>query len=247
MPAGMPGQGGRGAIIVPAGSGFQTLYDTSFATNETPLSEGGKWFSNGTNRTRCAVTGNICHGTMTSTSQPPFDDSYAGLTAPWGPDVEIIITLFKGSTFGIMEVEASFRIADAVGSGNVFQYEVNLAHDGQYCNFGRWTGPNGSISDFVGLAPDGGTGIQFSVPGGVHDGDLFRATMIGNAINAYINYNDGNGYHIINTNGPVLDTAGAGGGAVLTGGAPGIGFYTEAQHSAANDQFGARRIQFIAH
>jgi len=226
-----------------ANFGTQTFYSTSFPLTENPMSEGGMWFSNGTNRTRCRTSGGICFGTMASTSQPPFDDSYAGLTGTWGPDTEIIMTIFKGSPFGIEEIEAQFRVSDSVGSGNVYMYEVNLAHDGQYCNFGRWTGPNSSITDFVGLAPDGGTGIQFSVPGGVHNGDLFKATMVGNALNAYINYNDGNGYHLINTSGPVLDTAGAGGGAVLTSGAPGIGFYVEAQHSGADNQFGVSRYQ----
>jgi hypothetical protein len=219
-----------------------TSYSTSFPTTENPLSEGGRWFSNSTTRTRCQTTPGLCFGTMTSTSQPPFDDSYAGLTGTWGPDVEIIMTIAKASPFGIQEIEANFRIQDTVGQGNVIMYEVNLAHDGQYCNFGRWTGPNGSISDFVELAPSSG-GVQFSVPGGVHNGDLFKATMIGNAMNAYINYNDGNGYHIINTNGPILDTAGAGGGAVITSGAPGIGFYDEAQHSGANNQFGISHLQ----
>lgn len=122
-------------------------------------------------------------------------------------------------------------------------YEVNLAHDGQYCNFGGWLGPNADISGFFGLAPDGGTGIQFNVPGGVHNGDLFKATMIGNALNAYINYNDGNGYHIINTNGPIVDTGGPGGGARYKGGTPGIGTYRESSAGAAN-QFGVSHVQF---
>jgi hypothetical protein len=217
-------------------------YTTNFPLTENPISEGGKWFANGTDRTRVRTTPGKAFGTMTSTSQPPYDDSYALLNGVWRPDIEIVVEIYLGpSAAGISEIECNFRGNDTPGSQTVTLYEVNLAWNGQYCNFGGWLGNASNLSNFFGLAPElVGPGVQFNVPGGVHDHDFFKCTLIGNALNAYIDYRDGNGYHLINTTGPVLDTAGAGGGARFTSGSPGIGFYDEAQNGAVDDQFGMR-------
>ncbi len=238
----VPPRLGMGSLAIPVTIAKRT-FSTTFAATENPISEGGIWSSNATDRTRVATAGGIAIGTQVSTSQPPYDDSYAYLNnGTWGPDIEIIVTIFKGVPVGIQELECNFRCQDSVGSTAAFLYEINLAHDGQYCNFGGWGGDATNVSNFFGLAPDlVQPGVQFSVPGGVHDGDLFKCTLVGNALNAYINYNDGNGYHIINTNGPVLDTS-VGGGARYTSGKPGIGFYNEAQHGAVNAQFGMRDV-----
>jgi hypothetical protein len=55
----------------------------------------------------------------------------------------------------------------------------------------------------------------------VHDGDLFRTRMIGDTITAEINYNDGNGYHLIAT---WTDTSNAGHAAYASG-RPGVGAF----------------------
>lgn len=231
--------GGRSGASV---ASSKRVFTTTFPATENPISEGGIWTSNATDRTRVKTTGGYAGGTQTSTSQPPYDDSYAYHNGIWAPDVEIVITIFKGSPVGIQEIEANARCSDSPGSANAFLYEINLAHDGQYCNFGGWGGDASTIGNFFALAPDAvAPGIQFNVPGGVHDGDLFKCTFIGNALNAYINYNDGNGYHLINTSGPVLDTSVGGGARYLTG-KPGIGFYNEAQHGAVNSQYGMRAV-----
>ncbi len=196
---------------------------TNFPLTENPISEGGIWSSNATDRTRVKTTGGYAGGTQTSIAQPPYDDSYAYHNGVWAPDVEIIVEIFKGSPVGIQEIECNARCNDAPGSTTATLYGRGYIY-------------------FFALAPDAvAPGIQFSVPGGVHDHDFFKCTFIGNALNAYIDYRDGNGYHLINTSGPVLDTSVSGGARYLTG-KPGIGFYNEKQHGAVNSQYGMRSV-----
>lgn len=154
-----------------------------------------------------------------------FDDSYAHLTAAWpSADYVITATIFKGTTSGIQEVELLFRVTDSPGSPNVFLYEINFAHNGQYVDFVRW---NGGIApgDFTYLIPTG----TFSVPGGINNGDVIRGVMIGNTLTAYIN--KGSGFTLI---GSASDTAGPGGTALYTTGTPGIGAFKTAGSGAMN-------------
>lgn len=198
-----------------------TSYYTPFNATENPISENLIWVSNGTNRTRIRTTGGIAIGTQSGSGG--FDDSYARMSGPWAPDVETIITIFKGASSGIEEIEALFRFNDTPGSGIVTGYEMNLAQDGQYFNCYAWQGAIAG-TDFRQI---GGAAVS----GGVHDGDLIRCRCVGTSLTAEINYNDGAGWHAVFS---LTDSQ-------YSSGTPGFGAYREAA-SAASTEFGAKDI-----
>jgi len=204
-------------------------YATMFSGTESPISEGGAWTNLSSNRTLVNTASGLAFGTQIGGG---FDDSYARLTQIWTPDVEIITTIFKGTTSGIQEVEHLHRLSDGgADPSKVFAYEINIARDGQYCDFVKWLGGTNNPGDFDYLVPT----LTYSVPGGVNNGDRIKTTMVGNAINAYIDH--GSGWVLINTGGPVVDT-----GTVYVTGRPAIGFFKTAG-SGANNQFGWNDFQ----
>lgn len=196
-------------------------YASAFSTAQTPIAEGSNWVNNGTDWTLVNTSGGVAFGTQVGGS---FDDSYAHLTGTWGADYEITATIFKGTTSGIQEVELLFRITDSSHSCTL--YEINFAHDGQYVDFVRWPGPLGTSSgDFTFLVPS----LTYSVAGGVNNGDRIKGRIEGNVLTAWID--KGFGWVLI---GSATDTAGGGGGAVLTSGNPGMGFFKTSGSGAMN-------------
>jgi hypothetical protein len=184
-------------------------YSTTFPTDESPVSESRNWVNNGLDWTLVNTSGGLAFGTQGNGGA--YDDSYAHLTGAWSPNQEASAVVHKAGTSGLMEVELHLRVTD--GPHSVTLYEVNFAHDGAYVDFIRWRGPLGTrLSDFTYLVPTG----TFHVSGGVRDGDTLTARIVGNVITAYVN-----GMSV----GTATDTAGPGGGAVLTGGSPGMGFF----------------------
>lgn len=216
------------------------IYSTTFSATEAPISESGKWQNNGLDWTLVDTASGIAFGTQTGSGG--FDDSFADLivSGGYGPNVQITTTVSKGTTSGIQEVEHQYRTSNSSHVSK--RYEFNAAHDGQYGNFGRWpnSGAKGtSGSDFTDLAPSTG-GIQFSIPGGaINNGDVLCSQMVGNVISAWIGRSGAWAYI-----GSGVDTS-SGGGAFLTSGNVGIGFYRESASGAAN-QFGFTDIKVVA-
>ena len=186
-------------------------YSTTFSLTEAPISENGRWVNNSTNRTLVDTAGGIAYGTQIGGA---FDDSYARLTGTWSPNTVVEASVFRGNTFGIQEVEFLFRANDSI-PGKVTLYEINFAHNGQYVDFYRWEGGI-QLSEFTPLVPS----LTYSIPGGINNGDRLRGQMVGNTLSAWIDM--GAGWVLI---GSASDTAGPNGGAVITRGTPGIGFF----------------------
>jgi hypothetical protein len=112
-------------------------YETFFAADETPISEGGKWRSLSTDLTRVNTGGGLAFGTQNNSLG--FDDSYAFLDAaylPIAPDQYVEATIYKetGFTFTLnQEVECILRCSDAVGSPGVRTwYEILWNKDGGF-------------------------------------------------------------------------------------------------------------------
>jgi hypothetical protein len=211
-----PTRPGRG-MFGPIGA---RVYSTAFSLTESPISESGLWANNGIDWTPINTSGGVAFGTQTGGG---FDDSYANLQGAWRPNVEIITTVFKGTTSGIQEVEHRYRCADSAHTSNC--YEINFAHDGQYCDFVKWPGALGTqTSDFTFLVPTG----TFSISGGVSNGDRLRSRIVGGTLTAWID--KGAGWVLI---GSATDSS-VGGGPALIGGAPGIGFFKTSGSGAMN-------------
>jgi len=192
-------------------------YSTNFLGVENPLSEGGVWSNVGQNWTRVLKSNGIAHGTQTGTSS--YDDSYARLSH-FPPNISASARIYKAS--GIPsgeshEVELLLRWADSSTSAR--GYECNLHHAGGYLQIVRWNGPRGN---FTYLADQRG---NVPVP---KDGDIFKATITGNVIKAYLN--------------DVLIVQAT--DSTFTDGNPGIGFYVSG--AVSNSVFGYRSFSASA-
>ncbi len=177
-------------------------YSTNFDADESPLFESGAWHHQGTVWTSVDTAGGTAFGTQPlGAGRGPdgeYNDSYAYLGGfPSDQAAEAVLHLGQVDPRCTHEVELLLRWADSTDSAR--GYECNLAYDGSYLDVIRW---NGALGDFDFLT----TG---SVPGGLADGDTFRATAVGDRITLYVNDVE---------RASVTDSA-------FTTGNPGIGFW----------------------
>jgi len=209
--SGAPGSvGGAPAGGATNGPGF---YATDFDLTESPISEAGHWKQSGLDWTHIVTAGGLAYGTELGAGG--FDDSYAylGGAFPANQSATATIHLEAGITASYQEVELLLRWSDS--AHNAIGYECNLAFNGQYAEIIKWPGPIGKTkADFKFIS----TGNP--VPGGVHDGDIFQADIVGNVITSRLN-------------GKVIATGTD--SSISSGGAPGMGFYAEG--AAASKKF----------
>jgi hypothetical protein len=192
--------GGRSRRTIYAAG--RVSYSTNFDADESPLSEDGAWQHAGTDWTSVETANGTAFGTQPlGAGRGPdgeYNDSYAYLTG-FPPDqaAEAVLHLGQVDPGCTHEVELLLRWADSTDSAR--GYECNLAYDGSYMHVIRW---NGALGDFDFLT-------TASVPGGLEDGDTFRATAVGARITLYVNDVE---------RASVADSA-------FTTGNPGIGFW----------------------
>ena len=209
--AGAPSAGAGTSGVGGASNG--SSYSTTFDQAESPISQAGKWKQNGLDWTRVITSGGLAYGTQQGTGA--FDDSYAYLsgTFPANQSATATIHLESGITASYLEVELLLRWSDS--AHNSTGYECNLAFNGQYAEIIKWPGPLGKDKSEFKFISSGNP-----VSGGVHDGDVFQADVVGNVITSRLN-------------GKVI--AKATDDSIPSGGAPGIGFF--AQGAPASKKF----------
>jgi hypothetical protein len=193
-------------------------YETFFTGVEDPLSEGGMWSNHGLDWTRVEKKEGMAAGTQGGDGG--YDDSYATLSGfPPDQSARAVLQIREGMDQSCThEVELHLRWSDAphIARG----YEINLGL-GSYLQIIRW---NGAIGDFTELA-------SVWLPP-VKDGDIFRATAVGNVITGYIN-----GIPLVQ----VTDST-------FSAGNPGIGFFRRncgTNHDFTIRHFRAREIRPI--
>lgn len=155
-------------------------YTTTFPHAENPIAENGVWVNGGMvglDWTNVQTTTGLVFGT--ETGSVGFDDSIAILSGSWKPDqtAMAIVHSVNQQSGNIEEVELllRFQIMPHIARG----YEINFRciQDGtQYSQVVRWNGPFG---DF--------TLLDSRVGPGIRDGDMIKATIIGNVITVYLN------------------------------------------------------------
>jgi hypothetical protein len=203
--AGAGGSSGASGSAGAGGSSGVSAYSTDFNLTESPISEGGKWKHAGLDWTNVITAGGLAFGTQNGNGG--FDDSYAYLAAsfPANQSASGTIHLEAGITAAYAEVEILLRWTDS--THNSTGYECNLAYNGQYAEIIKWPGPLGTQKSQFKFISSGN-----AVAGGVHEGDVFQADVIGNVITSRLN-------------GKVIATGMD--SSIPSGGAPGIGFYSE--------------------
>ncbi len=172
------------ALSVPGGQ--DNSYTTSFVAAEEPISEGGKWISGnaiGRDWTDVITGIGLAYGTESGKGKgnQAFDDSTALLAGTWRPDqtVEAEVHSINQNDHDFEEVE--LRLRSSLSSHNATGYEVLFRCSktaSAYASIVRWDGRLG-IFTYIGQEK----GAEF----GVADGDVVKATALGNVITGYIN------------------------------------------------------------
>jgi hypothetical protein len=194
-------------------------YTTHFPFTENPISEGRNWTNgktDGADWSDVRTTKGLAFGTQVPPTGPPYNDSIAVLKGQWNPNQMATATVHtvnqhggntRDSTYEEVELLLRFNVSAHYTTG----YEINfrcLAGHGTYVQFGYW---KGRLNDFGGLG-------SLSA-GGLHDGDVIRASIVGNRISIWIN-----GTLVLQGTDPLNR---------YTTGNPGMGFYY--QGSAGSD------------
>ncbi|MCV7282558.1 hypothetical protein H7J88_23260 [Mycolicibacterium flavescens] len=175
----------------------EPFYSTGFPVDELPISEGGAWSRAGASWTPVQTQNGVAHGTQTG--QGGFDDSYARLSG-FPPDQQACAVIHKDSSGGYGEVEVLLRWSDTSTSAK--GYEAFMHTNGMFAKIVRW---NGGFGDFTSLAHVDAVRVP-------QDGDILRATAVGDVITLYLNDE-----LLVQATDPTFPT-----------GDPGMGFYKDA-------------------
>ena len=164
-------------------------YTTNFPLTENPISEGGNWLNGdavGLDWTNMQTTAGFAFATQpgTNTGDAMFDDSIALLTGTWGNDqsAEATIKIVNPITAtGPCYQESEILLRGNISAHRAKLYEVNVGDrndNSSYINIVRWNGPLGNFTTLLSVS-----GATY----GVKTGDIWKATIVGNTITAYIN------------------------------------------------------------
>jgi hypothetical protein len=166
----------------PALSGGHGAYTTSFPLTESPISDQGNWEGGKTAGVDWADIATIPgHAFGLESGASGYDDSTALLTGSWGPNQTAQATVYTVNQNDKISEEVELRLRSSLSPHSATGYEINfrcLKTKNAYTEIVRWNGP---LGDFSYLSHK--DGAQY----GVADGDVVRATMVGNVITVYIN------------------------------------------------------------
>lgn len=169
-------------VLVIAGVAGAQSYTTNFPLTENPIAEGGKWINGGVvglDWNNIATTTGFAYGT--DPGQVAYADSWALLGGIWGQDQTVQATIKDHSpnTNCHQEHELVLRGSLAAHVATGYEVTVRATNDSSsYLLIARW---NGAIGNFTYLTSLSGSAY------GVKTGDVFKATIVGNVITAYIN------------------------------------------------------------
>ena len=169
------------SAVLPS-AGFSQTYTTNFEGDESPLSEGGKWVHYGLDWAKFRKQGGLAYGTQTGTNTGAhkYDDAYAHLTG-FPPDQEAWgeIHIAKPDTTCYQECEILLRWTNSEHSTTGYEcFGQCASNSSSYLQIVRWEGP---VGKFTYLADKHGPEY------GLKDGDILKATAIGNVITLYVN------------------------------------------------------------
>ncbi len=177
------GKGGVAGTGGASGTGGTTgrVYTTIFPLSENPISEAGNWISGqavGLDWHDVSTTSGLAIGHQSGSS---YTDGTALLTGAWGPTqtVEAVVHAVNPKESCYQEVE--MRLRSNLTAHSCTGYEISFkatTSASAYLIIVRWNGP---VGDFTYL--ENSTGAQY----GIAEGDIVKATIVGNVITAYLN------------------------------------------------------------
>jgi hypothetical protein len=175
------GPGGKGGTGGAAGSGVGRSYTTAFPLTENPISEGGSWLNgqtDGLDWHDMSTTPGLAIGHQSGSS---YTDGTALLTGSWGANqtVEAVVHAVNPKDSCYQEVE--LRLRSTLTPHSCTGYEISFKAtktSGAYLIIVRWNGPVGDFTYLVNTS-----GAEY----GVTEGDVVKATIVGNVITAYLN------------------------------------------------------------
>jgi hypothetical protein len=195
-------------------------YATNFSATEFPISEGGRWVNGGTlaiDWTDVSTTPGHAIGHQVGSS---YTDATALLTGTWGADQSATAVVFTTGPIQdecLSEVEIRLRSSMSPHDNHGYEITFKVSQTEEaYLLIVRWDGPLGKFTSLLHPA-----GAKY----GVTNGDVMKATIVGNRITAYKN-----GVMM----GSVTDDT-------FTSGNPGIGFNLESPPPGCrdtNDRYG---------
>ena len=196
-------------------SKVQIPYETKFALSENPISENNVWINgHAIGREWSDVQSRPGLVFSTESGKGEYRDATAILAGAWSPNQSVQAAVHSANQNSKIYEEVEIRLRSFVSPRKVTGYEVNFrcTSDGtQYVQIVRWNGPLGKFSY-----------IARATGPGLRDGDVVKATILGNTISAYIN-----GTLVLQG----TDSA-------FSSGNPGLGFYNEGGTPANNSEFG---------
>jgi hypothetical protein len=182
--AGQPSllRGSENASAAPAAAGGQRAYATRFPLSENPVSENGNWECGKTTGLDWAdITTFPGHAYGLESGVTGYDDSTALLTGAWGPNQTAEATVYNAHPNDKLWEEVELRLRSALSPHVATGYEILFSCRRSklaYQDIVRWDGP---LNKFTYLSHK--VGAEF----GVADGDVVKATMVGNLITVYKN------------------------------------------------------------
>jgi len=177
-------------------------YTTNFPLTENPIFEGNNWVNGKTNGVDWADV-QTTPGLAFGTNAGGYADPTALVAGSWAPDQMEQATVHSVNQNDNIYEEVELRLRSQISSRSNTGYEINFRCSktgNAYSQIVRWNGPLGNFSYLW-----AGSGSQY----GVADGDVVKATIVGNLITAYIN-----GVQIAQVSDSTFPT-----------GSPGMGFY----------------------
>ena len=172
------GTGGGGAGGV---GGVGRSYTTAFPLTENPISEGGNWINGqtaGLDWHDMSTTPGLAIGHQSGSS---YTDGTALLTGSWGPTQTVEAVVHAANPKDSCYQEVELRLRSTLTPHSCTGYEISFKAtktSGAYLIIVRWNGPIGDFTYLVNTA-----GAQY----GVTEGDVVKATIVGNVITAYLN------------------------------------------------------------
>src|SRR5258708_23355600 len=154
-------------------------YETRFLVSENPISEGNKWINGqsiGLDWANVQTEEGLAFSSESGKGE--YRDATAILAGVWKPDQAAQAAVHTVHQDSRLFEEVELRLRTAVSPHRITGYEVNFrctADGSQYVQIVRRNGPLGKFSY---IADGKGPGLR--------DGDIVKATIVGNRIVAYI-------------------------------------------------------------